>query len=294
MQTSSPVPAPAKINLFFEVLGKRDDGFHEIVSVALPVRLFDRLTLEAADDGKITFQCTGQSADVPADETNIVVKTLEKLRQRYGVRCGASVHLQKQIPSQAGLGGGSSDAAAAASAAVKAWQLNVTKIELAALLAEIGSDCPLFLYDTASISTGRGETVQPLPAAAPLWFVIWKPAQGLSTAAVYKECMPLHDGHFRKPDALITALASGNADAVGRELFNRLEVPARKLWTGFDTAFDDVRRKLTEAGCIAVQLCGSGASFFGLCYNQRHAEETASKLSPGGQVFAVCSGGSTR
>ncbi|MDR3234287.1 MAG: 4-(cytidine 5'-diphospho)-2-C-methyl-D-erythritol kinase [Planctomycetaceae bacterium] len=281
------ISTPAKVNLFFEVLGKRNDGFHEIVSVALPIRLFDRLRMKTAEDSRITFRCTGNSDDVPADENNIVVKTLQKIQERFSIRCGADVYLQKRIPSQAGLGGGSSDAAAAARTAVRAWNLTVTQEELAAILAEIGSDCPIFLYNMPSISTGRGEIIRPLPAIEPLWFVLWKPAEGLSTADVYRECMPLHNGDFRKPDALVAALAGGNVDAIGRELFNRLEVPARKLWKRFDF----IKQRMTEAGCVAVKLCGSGTSFFGLCYNKESADEAAANLPPNEQIFVVRSAG---
>jgi 4-diphosphocytidyl-2-C-methyl-D-erythritol kinase len=292
-KTGSPAGAwiaetPAKINLFFEVLGKRSDGFHEIVSIAVPIRLFDTLSFESTDDPQIRFDCHGGRNDVPVDETNLVVRAAKCIQQRFNVHRGAAIKLTKRIPSQSGLGGGSSDAAAALRLACRAWNLDVSDSELLPFAAELGSDCPIFFYDVPTISKGRGEQIQPLPAIPPLWFVLIKPPEGLSTAAVYAECLPLHDGQFRLPDDLMAALVSGDVHAIGRNLFNRLEVPAQKLWHRFDENKD----QLLSAGCLAVQMSGSGTAFFGLCENESHAKETLQQIhrdSPqSDEVFLCC------
>ena len=267
---------PAKINLFFEVLGKRNDNFHEIVSVALPIRLCDTLDFELTDDPQIQFRCVGGNHDVPLDDTNLVVRAAKLIQQRFNVLYGAAITLTKRIPSQAGLGGGSSDAAAALRLACRTWNLDVPDSELLPLAAELGSDCPIFFYDTATISTGRGEQIQPLPPMPTLWFVLLKPPEGLSTADVYAECMPLHDGQFRRPDELLNALSGGDVQKIGQHFFNRLEIPAQKLWQRFDA----VKRQLLEAGCLAVQMSGSGTAFFGLCQDEVHAKEIAQRLYP--------------
>jgi len=264
---------PAKINLFFEVLGKRKDNFHEIVSVALPVSLFDTLTFELTEEPHIYFECVG-NADVPLDDTNLVVRAATLIQQRYQVRHGAAIRLTKRIPSQAGLGGGSTDAAAALRLACKTWNLDVPDSELLPIAASIGSDCPIFFYDVPTISTGRGERIQPLPPVPPLWFVLLKPPEGLATAAVYTECMPLHDGQFRQPEKLLAALTSGGIDEIGQHLFNRLEAPAQKLWH----RFGEIKDLLFSAGCLAVQMSGSGTAFFGLCENEGRAKEVFQRL----------------
>ena len=271
--SSFTADAPAKINLFFEVLGKRSDGFHEIVSVAVPIRLFDTLTFEATDESSIQFDCTG-GIDVPLDDTNLVVRAAKSIQRRFNVQHGAVITLTKRIPSQAGLGGGSSDAVAALRLTCRAWGLQVSDEELLPIAAELGSDCPIFLYDVPTISTGRGERIQPLPPMQPLWFVLLKPPEGLSTAAVYAECMPLHEGRFRQQDDLIAALSGGNAREIGQHLFNRLEVPAQKLWH----RFGEVKERLSAAGCLAVQMSGSGTAFFGLCENETSAREIYQRL----------------
>jgi len=278
---------PAKVNLFFEVLGKRNDKFHEIVSVALPIRLFDTLSFNAIDDSQIKFECNGNCKDIPLDETNLVVRAARLIQQRFNVQQGAAITLAKRIPSQAGLGGGSSDAAAALRLACRVWNLDVPDSELLPLAAELGSDCPIFFYDVPTLSTGRGEQIQPLPPVPTLWFVLLKPPEGLSTAKVYAECMPLHDGQFRKPDDLIAALSSGDVPAIGQHLFNRLEVPAQKLWQ----RFGEVKNQLLAAGCLAVQMSGSGTAFFGLCKDETQAKEVFHRLqnepTHGNEVFLV-------
>ena len=284
--------APAKINLFFEVLGKRNDNFHDIVSIALPIRLFDTLTFTATDEPEIQFECIGNT-EIPTDDTNLVLRATKIIRQRFNVQKGAIITLTKHIPSQAGLGGGSSDAVAALRLACRGWNLEVSNAELLPIAAEIGSDCPIFLYDVPTISKGRGEQIQPLPPFPPLWFVLLKPPEGLSTANVYAECMPLHDGQFRQPDALLTALTSGNVQEIGQHLLNRLEVPAQKLWHRFGT----IKEQLLSAGCLAVQMSGSGTTFFGLCADEVHAMEVFQRLrrkqAPENEMFSALVGSLT-
>ena len=265
---------PAKVNLFFEVLGKRSNNFHDIVSIAVPIRLFDTLSFERIDDYRIQFECIGGGKDIPLDDSNLVVRAATLIQHRFNVPHGAAIRLTKRIPSQAGLGGGSSDAVAALRLACRGWNLDIPDSELLPIAAELGSDCPIFFYDVPTISKGRGEQIQPLPPMPPLWFVLLKPPEGLSTAKVYAECMPLHDGQFRQPDGLVAALSRGDVQAIGQKLFNRLEVPAQKLWH----RFGEVRNQLLTAGCLAVQMCGSGTAFFGLCRDEVRAKEIFQRL----------------
>jgi len=267
------IDTPAKLNLFFEVLGKRDDGFHEVVSVAIPIGLFDTLTFEPTDTPHIQFACVGDRG-VPGDASNLVVRAVRLLQERFQVQRGAVITLTKRIPSQAGLGGGSGNAVGAMRLARQCWGLDVSDAELIPFAAELGSDCPLFFYDVPTVCTGRGDLVQPLPASPPLWFVLCKPAEGLSTAQVYAECMPLHDKQFRRPNELIAALTSGDVTAIGKCLFNRLEAPAKRIWPRFDS----VREHLSSLGCLAVQMSGSGTAFFGLCADEVHSQEVLRRL----------------
>ena len=276
------VQAPAKLNLFFEVLAKRDDGYHEIETLVYPIDLYDTLYFKENPDGPIEFGCKlGSGAwrargfgldDVPEGKDNLVVRAVELLRRRAGVTGGASIRLVKRIPSAAGLGGGSSDAAAGLVAANAVWRLGWSPARLAELGAELGSDVPLFLAEKPARCRGRGERVEPLEAASTLHFVVVRPPAGLCTAAVYQACRPPEAPRSSAP--FRQALASGDPAAVGRLLFNRLESAAEKLspWIA------RLRRELSDADCLGHLMTGSGTCYFGLCRHARHARRAARRL----------------
>lgn len=266
------VQAPAKLNLFFEVLGRRDDGYHDIVSLAVPVSLYDTLTFEPTNDELLTFFCEGDATGIPQDDRNIVVRAVELLCRRIGRQYGAKITLTKRIPVQAGLGGGSSDAAAVLKTANEAWQLGLSREWLRSLSAEVGSDCPIFFESGPSVSRGRGEIIEPFRSLPKMFFVIVKPDEGLSTASVYAECMKYSDGrlHFLEKELQSLSGASSLADW-GRFFFNRLETPAAAIWEGFFAT----RRLFDGLNCHAVQMSGSGTAFFALCDHPGHAEKVA-------------------
>src|SRR6476646_8651998 len=190
---------PAKLNLSLEVFGRRGDGFHELETLMVPVRLFDTLSLAPTDASSAAYGNAirlsihslpahrGLSpGDIPPADQNLVVRALSLLREQSGCTHGAHVELTKRIPAAAGLGGGSIDAAAALKLANHAWQLGWSRERLAELAAEIGSDVPFFLFGGAAVCRGRGERVARLPAVPPLDFVLVKPPVELSTADVYR------------------------------------------------------------------------------------------------------------
>ncbi len=191
------VHATAKVNLFFEVLGKRDDGFHEIETLMVPISLCDSLSFCPDPSGRISLEC--QWADpsaaaalgaLPAEADNLATKAARLLRERAGIEAGAALRLVKRIPAAAGLGGGSSDAAAALVAGNIGWDLNWPLERLMPLAAELGSDVPFFLGRGAAICRGRGEIVVPVEPLGNLYGVVVRPPAGLSTAEVYRHCRP--------------------------------------------------------------------------------------------------------
>lgn len=203
------IHAPAKVNLFLEVLERRTDGYHEIDSIICPVTLFDHLSFEANDSGRIEFSICARAAQerrstdstaavemaddpawqIPEGGSNLVVRALAELRSELGVTAGCRVKLQKNIPAAAGLGGGSSDAAAAIVAGMISWGM-WDRDRATRLAARLGSDIPLFLGDEQNgiglaRVTGRGEHIEMLSGRPPLHFVISHPPVGSSTAEVY-------------------------------------------------------------------------------------------------------------
>ena len=282
--------APAKINLYLEVTGKRTDGYHELVTFMAPVRLFDSLSLvtsppTADGPGPIELQTRwsiGQfgrldsESSLPDDQSNLVIRALGLLQQASGCPQGARVELVKRIPLGAGLGGGSSDAAAALRLANQAWQLGWNHERLEDLAAQLGSDVPFFLAGGAAVCRGRGERVQPVGTLAPLACVIAKPREALSTAQVFRalDSTTTPDQPERGVENLLQTLRTGNLGSIGRFMTNRLASTAMQLvpsLAGIQAAF-------AELDFVAHQLTGSGSAYFGICRNGRHANRLAATL----------------
>lgn len=275
------VHAPAKLNLFFEVLNRRSDGFHEVETLVYPIDLYDTLVLSEQPGPQIDFCLLFASGaagrgDVPEDSSNLVIRGLELLRRRAGIEAGARVSLLKRIPAAAGLGGGSSDAAAALAAANVAWRLDWPRERLARIGAELGSDVPLFFYDGASICRGRGEIVAPAPKSPVLHLVVVRPPEGLRTADVYGGC-ELADAP-RPLDPFAEAFCRGDLGRMGQTMFNRLEASASLLspW------ISRIRRGFESMDCVGHQMTGSGSCYFGLCRHARHARRVARRLQTRG------------
>ncbi|MCE9604824.1 MAG: 4-(cytidine 5'-diphospho)-2-C-methyl-D-erythritol kinase [Planctomycetia bacterium] len=298
--SSVEVLAPAKLNLFLEVLAKRPDGYHEIETLMTPVSLFDTLVLADDASGRIELEtetiadatavsCRATASPesspepLPQGSANIVVRALELLRLRSGCERGARVRLTKRIPMAAGMAGGSTDAAAALVAANLAWNLGWSTTQLAEVAAEIGSDVPFFFARTAAVCRGRGERIEPLAGLPPLDFVVVKPPTGLSTADVYRACKP-GDGS-RQAGPLVETWQAGKTIDLGRLFHNRLQ-PAAETLNGSIRA---LAQELHTSGCLGHRMSGSGTSYFALCRDARHARRLASQLACRGlgRTFAV-------
>ena len=288
-RTRIEIWAPAKLNLFLEVLGRRDDGFHEIETLMVPISLCDRLSLSLREDNQIQFHsqwlpgygCADELSDLPTDDSNLVVKALQTLRARSGCTLGINAVLAKAIPIAAGLGGGSSDAAAALVGANQLWNLGWTTKQLSEVAAELGSDVPYFLYGSASVCRGRGEVVEPLTNRLRLELVVVRPPSGLSTPTVYRRTtIPSEPNRI---PALLDSWRNQEHRGVSRHMFNRLQAAAAEVspWIGrLTTEFDRI-------DVIGHQMSGSGSSYFGLCRSARHAQRVSSVLQSRnlGRVF---------
>jgi 4-diphosphocytidyl-2-C-methyl-D-erythritol kinase len=284
-RTSLTVWAPAKVNLFLEVLARRPDGYHEIATLMVAVNLYDRLDFRADDSGAVTL--TTNHPDLSVGPDNLVVRAARLLRERTGHGGGAAIHLRKRIPIAAGLAGGSTDAAAALAGLNHLWGLGLSRAALADLAAELGSDVPFFFHTPAAWCTGRGEVVEPLALAQPLYFVLACPPVGCSTAEVYRRVAvptaPVDGGAAR------AAAAAGDVEALGRLLFNRLQGPAEAVCP----PVAELARRVGRLGAAGCLMSGSGSSVLAVCRDRREAVRTARRLrseTPAGEalrVFAV-------
>tara|TARA_R110000850_G_scaffold7548_13_gene27403 strand:+ start:889 stop:1752 length:864 start_codon:yes stop_codon:yes gene_type:complete len=186
MSGSYEIEAPAKTNLWLKILGKREDGFHEIDTRMVSLSLVDRLRLKWREDDQVVLRCSDES--LPTGNENLCVKAVRALESKTGKVFAVSIDLEKNIPSGAGLGGGSSDAAAVLQALNEMAGLELSKDELAGVGAEIGSDVPFFVYGQACDCRGRGEKVVPVSDEVPSFSVLLvKPAFGISAASAYQK-----------------------------------------------------------------------------------------------------------
>jgi 4-diphosphocytidyl-2-C-methyl-D-erythritol kinase len=269
------VRAPAKVNLFLEVLAKRPDGYHDIASLMVAVTLCDTLVFKEEPSGHVRLSC-----DLPGLSTgpeNLVCRAAEALRRRTGSTQGAAIRLAKRIPMAAGLAGGSTDAAATLAGLNCSWELGLSACELAAIGAEIGSDVPFFFSTPAAWCTGRGEQTTPWPLGRTLHLVLVCPPVGLSTAEVYRGvAIP------ERPEsgaAMRQAAADGDVEEIGRRLHNRLQPVAERLCPPVAS----LHRRLAQLGAAGQSMSGSGASLFALCRDHGEALRLARELRAGAE-----------
>ncbi len=251
------VKAPAKINLSLDVLYKRTDGYHELEMVMTTVDLADRLELELINDDRIIIH--SQTRFVPDDDRNLAYKAAKLLKDRFNIKSGASITIEKNIPVAAGLAGGSSDAAAVLRGMNKLWGLGLTLDELAELGAEIGSDVSFCVYGGTALAKGRGEIITPLPPPPNCWVVLAKPAIGVSTAEVY-EHLNLNEVIHPNTKAMVDAIDQGDYLGICANLSNVLESVTFKYFPKVKHLKDDMKR----FGADAVLMSGSGPTVFAL------------------------------
>ncbi|MGB3542066.1 4-(cytidine 5'-diphospho)-2-C-methyl-D-erythritol kinase [Rubrivirga sp.] len=266
--------APAKVNLGLHVLRRRDDGFHDLATVFLPIGWADTLTAELSS--RVTLATSDPA--LPTDESNLVVRAALALRSWAGLEVGAQFHLDKRVPYGAGLGGGSSDAAAALRLLADLWDLEVPPADLARLALDLGSDVPFFLESEPSIGLGRGERLRALEGyACPFWLVVAVPPVHVSTAEAFTGVVPRSDG---RPD-LAAAVVSNDLERWREEVTNDFQPPVEAA----HPVIADVRRALEDRGAGWAALSGTGSAVVGAFEDGADARRVASSLEDGCRVW---------
>ena len=246
--------AHAKVNLTLEVLGARDDGYHDVASIMQTVDLHDSLAIEPADE--ISLDCDQPELVTP---DNLVLKAARLLKKTTGTDQGAHLVLEKEIPVAAGLGGGSSDAAATLHGLNRLWSLGLSVEELLPIAAQIGSDVPFFLYGGTAMVLGHGERVRPLPPADLKWLVLLTPSIQLpdKTRSIYAKLSP---DLFTRGDLTrkLEARIRGGGDVPPQFLFNTFDGVAPEAFSGLQGYWDT----LDGLGAREIHLAGSGPTLY--------------------------------
>jgi 4-diphosphocytidyl-2-C-methyl-D-erythritol kinase len=254
--------APAKINLMLDVLHKRADGFHEVEMIMTMVDLADRLELSELKRDSIII--SSQAGYIPLDEKNLAFQAARLIKDRYNVKSGVHIHLDKRIPVAAGLAGGSSDAAATLRGLNRLWRLNIPAQELQELGAELGSDVPFCVTGGTALATGRGELLTPIPNPPQCWVVLAKPPINVSTAEVYGRVRANQIAVHPSASRMQEAIEAGDFGAVCAGLGNVLEDVTLKL----HPEVQQLKEAMVKLGADGVLMSGSGPTVFGLVSKQ--------------------------
>jgi 4-diphosphocytidyl-2-C-methyl-D-erythritol kinase len=271
------VRAHAKINLDLRVLGARPDGYHELRTVFQAISLHDLVTC-IPRPGPFAIEC--DRAGVPLDRTNLIWKSAQALYRalrREGEVRDMIVRLEKRIPLQAGLGGGSADAAATLIGLARAWRVAVQPPQLTEIGAMLGADVPFFLSGGTALGLGRGDEVYPLADLPRHWVVLLIPGFGVSTTDAY--------GWYRTERDLGRGQATREPQYVpgpwpsrAAQMINDLEAPIARHYP----EIEQMKLALRRAGALAAAMSGSGSTVFGLFQKKAEAEAAVDRLSGAG------------
>ena len=264
--------APAKVNLFLHVVGRRDDGYHLLDSLAVFADIGDRL--EAAPSADLRLDVTGRFAPaLTGGADNLVLRAARALAEAAGVSAGAALRLDKRLPVASGIGGGSADAAASLRLLARMWHAPLPSDRLHEIAARIGADVPVCLAGRAARMGGVGELLGPAPTLPPCGIALVNPGAALATAAVFRA----RSGPYSAPATLSAGWANAGAMAADlARLANDLEPPAIALCPPIAEVLAALR---ALPSCLLARMSGSGATCFGLFPQAGLAAKAAAALA---------------
>lgn len=286
---SVTVRVPAKVNLQLSVGPRESDGYHQLVTVFQAISIFDEVTVKIGEQGTgINLNVSGdQIHGVPTDSTNLVVKAIELIADKFELDIDVSVDIKKSIPVAGGMAGGSADAAAAIVAIDELYSLEMTREEMHSIAAQLGSDVPFLLSGGTAIGQGRGDQLTAALSRGTYHWVLALSSVGLSTPAVYSECDRLRQGlDISDPqisDALMQALLTADPSNVGKLLVNDLQPAACSLRPALRLILDVGQ----EYGALGAIVSGSGPTVAFLVSDEEHGLDLAVALSASGVVGSV-------
>ena len=274
------MPSHAKINLGLYVLGKRPDGYHDIWTIFQELEFHDVLYFTKRD---APLTLTTNHPTLPVGDENLVCRAARAFAQKTGCPTQLAIHLEKQIPLGAGLGGGSSNAAAALCGLNQLFQVGASREELAALGATLGSDVPFFLHGGTAIGTGRGEQIEPLPDLPPCWILLINPRIHVSSAWAYKN-INLKLTNFPTKNNVFSQQHNAVTDAL-RTLENMLEEPVISHYP----IIASIKNRLLEEGAEWASMSGSGSTVFGVFKEKELAEQALRQIERPDWLLVVTS-----
>ena len=286
---SVTVRVPAKVNLQLSVGPRESDGYHQLVTVFQAISIFDDVTIKIGEQGSgVHLTVSGdQIHGVPTDSSNLVVKAVELIAEKFELDIDVSIDIKKSIPVAGGMAGGSADAAAAIVAIDELYSIEMTREEMHSIASQLGSDVPFLLSGGTAIGQGRGDQLTAALSRGTYHWVLALSSVGLSTPAVYGECDRLRQGlDISEPqisDALMQALLSADPSTVGKLLINDLQPAACSLRPALRLILDVGQ----EYGALGAIVSGSGPTVAFLVSDEEHGLDLAVALSASGVVGSV-------
>ncbi len=267
-------PAYAKLNLTLDILGKRDDGYHEMNMVMQSITLADTISITKQDTSALTLTCSN-APHLPTDESNIAIKAIRRFFEELGEDApGLAVHIDKVIPTCAGMAGGSSDGASVLRILHKMYAPTMPREKLETIGARVGSDVPYCVRGNTALAQGRGEILTDLPHLPDCFFVICKPSFPISTPELFAQVRVKKLRCHPDTKGMIRALEAQDLEAIAHRVYNVFEdVLPRK----YEQVFD-IKRKLLDLGAMTASMTGSGPTVFGLFSEQAKAQDAVQAL----------------
>ena len=272
----------AKINLGLDVLGKREDGYHEVRMIMQTIRMYDQLDMRKSVEPGIHL--TTNKKYIPVDENNLVWRAAKLMMDTCGIMEGVSIHLHKVIPVAAGMAGGSSDAAATLVGMNRLFHCGLSKEKLMELGVQIGADVPYCVLRGTALAEGIGEKLTVLPPMPDCWILIGKPGISVSTKYVYTTLDLNTNTVHPDIDGMKKALEDGNLYGITERMGNVLQdvtIPAYP-------EVERIKEQMKALGAVNAMMSGSGPTVFGIFDNEEKAQEACQKLRESGscqQVF---------
>lgn len=271
MEDTLQLKAYAKINLALDVVGKREDGYHEVRMIMQTVKLYDKLTFRLLEEDAIWLKTN--VGFLPCDENNLIYKAVRCLKEQYHVKQGMEIDLYKCIPVAAGMAGGSTDCAAALIGASKLFGLHLDKQTLMKIGVRLGADVPYCIMRGTALSEGIGEILTPLPSIPDCKILIAKPPVGVSTKFVYEHLDEQGIETHPDVDGMVQAIREGNLLGITNRMGNVLEnvtIPEYPV-------IDQIKKCMIEQGALNAMMSGSGPTVFGI-YEDREKAEKAKRI----------------
>ena len=273
MKKTITVNCPAKINLSLDVLGKRDDGYHNLSMIMQELSLADVIHISVSEGTqKIELSCS--NPHVPIGSDNIASKAAEMFLSETGKSCHVEIHIEKNIPMGAGLGGGSSDAAGVLKALNTLFDAPLSTERLCEIGAKLGADVPFFLYGGSMLAEGIGTVLSKVPALKGAFVLLAKPQFSVSTPFVYKNLKLTEETLHPDTKAVISALDSGDLEALAKSTGNVLET----VTSSMHPEIEEYKKIMVENGAVYSLMSGSGPTVFGVFEDRQKAEASAEIL----------------